>query len=236
MRKLLIVFLIIGWLCIQYPHVALKVLEVIKATLQQQTTKVDSDNAEQPQNSSNNLQVFAKQLAECCQPGPLVRKWVSRYENDSPINKLLNIYAELREKWRYQSDEGEQHQSCEYSLGRLGRRSLKTGTGDCEDFAVTMAALLAECNDLTTRLVLCRGQDNSQDGHAYCEVLIGSDISTSKPIIGRLGTHWKIDQVMYRLDSDGAVWVALDFNPPASLYRGLPYAFIHPDGTVQIIE
>jgi hypothetical protein len=229
MRKLVIIILITCWLCWRFPDVRHALLESLGRLFETPSSAVQQDATEQPVDSSRHLLTFAKQLAECSKPGPRVRAFVDGQKHNRPVDKLINLYAEIRERWQYVPDEGHQHQSCEYSVANW--------RGDCEDMSCLITAAADAANDITCRLVLCGGlKEEPNRGHAYAEALVAKDIETARPILARLGRAWQIEQISYRCDDDGSVWVALDFTPPSQIYQGKPYAFIHADGTVQIVE
>ena len=75
-------------------------------------------------------------------------------------------------------------------------------------------------DDLTCRLVLCRGERPTDPGHAYFEVLVSSELTTAEPSLRELANTWKIAKVAYRVDN--GIWISLDFAPPTEIYRGAP--------------
>lgn len=223
MRKLFVLLFLFLWVCWQNPSLfvwtQIQTKRIIEAVSQEFVGEIPNDK---PMESSSNLVIFARQLAACAKPGPRVRALAGSLSSKRPIEKLKETYSMLRRKWVYKADNGSQHQSAEYSI--------TSQKGDCEDFACLIFSMLKASDDLTCRLVLCRGEKPSEPGHAYCEVLVSSDLTAAEPLLRELADTWKIAKVAYRVDN--GIWISLDFAPPTELYRGAPYAYISEDGGV----
>ena len=177
---------------------------------------------------SNNREVRAKQLADCARPGSQVHKIMS--SGGSPLERLLQAYEKLRQRWTYRSDDidgvPESFQMAEDSLGSLG------WAGDCEDIGVVLMAC-AETISVPSRIAMHRGKSNDGPGHAYCEILIGDTYAQAEPLLRRLATEWKVPKLAYRQDTTG-VWLAFDFAVPQEHFTEGPLAFfIYPDGAVK---
>jgi hypothetical protein len=153
-----------------------------------------------------------------------------KYSGDYTIEQVSAIYDHLKENWHYLRDPRgvDYFKNASESLD-LGKRNGCVGVGDCDDFAILMAALVESIGG-TTRIILAR--NNSTGGHAYSEVYIGRLNTTGNQvdeIIGWLKPEYEADKIFTHIDTDTEeVWLNLDWgsdekgnaHPGGPFYQG----------------
>jgi tetratricopeptide (TPR) repeat protein len=97
---------------------------------------------------------------------------------------------------------------------KMGEKTDCSGVGDCDDFAILMAALVESVGG-TTRIILAR--NNTTGGHAYTEVYVGNLDAQNSPvenIINWLKQKYDTDRIYTHIDTDTKdVWLNLDWGP-----------------------
>ena len=152
------------------------------------------------------------------------------YPGDVTIDKVCAIYDYLKngnktmKGWAYISDplaNGEDQYANETI--KKGKEYARSGVGDCDDFAILMAALV-EFIGATPRIVLA---DNGRVGHAYTEVYIGnleSKDNQVEEIIQWLRDKYLLNNVYVHIDPETRhIWLNLDWGPDSK-------GFSHPGG------
>ena len=153
-----------------------------------------------------------------------------KYSGDYTIEQVSAIYDHLKENWHYLRDPRgvDYFKNASESLD-LGKKNGCVGVGDCDDFAILMAALVESIGG-TTRIILAR--NNSTGGHAYSEVYIGQLNTTGNQvdeIIGWLKQEYEADKIFTHIDTDTEeVWLNLDWgadekgnaHPGGPFYQG----------------
>ena len=104
-----------------------------------------------------------------------------------------------------------------------------SGVGDCDDFAILMAAMVESIGG-TTRIILAR--NNSTGGHAYSEIYLGSlsvQNNHIQEIIKWLEQKFSTNKIYTHIDTDTKdVWLNLDWgldekgtaHPGGPFYQG----------------
>jgi transglutaminase-like putative cysteine protease len=148
--------------------------------------------------------------------------WLAlKYPGDLPIDQIASIYGYLKngddskKGWGYVRDpRGIDYLRYANATLRAGDRSNCVGGGDCDDFAILMAALVESVGG-TTRIILAR--NNTTGGHAYTEVYIGQINATGsqvEPIIDWLKGKFNTGKIYTHIDTDTKdVWLNLDWGP-----------------------
>jgi hypothetical protein len=159
----------------------------------------------------------------------------AKYPGDHTIDRIASIYEYLKNGddskrgWRYVPDPRgiDYFMYANETLG-IGKELGCTGAGDCDDFAILMAALVESVGG-TTRIILAR--NNSTGGHAYAEVYLGRiDDSDSggqvEAIIDWLKEELDVDKIYTHIDTETKdVWLNLDWGPDekGSAHPGGPF-------------
>ncbi len=126
------------------------------------------------------------------------------------ISQICDIYTNLAENWNYVPDPRceEYFQYANETLSH-GRQSGRAGAGDCDDFAILMAAMV-ESIEGTTRVILAKRPGAA---HAYAEVYLGNMLKDNKveQIIGYLKLKYNKREINTHADLEtGDVWLNLD--------------------------
>lgn len=162
---------------------------------------------------------------------PLVRNeavaLVARYPGDYTIDQISLIYAYLKDDWRYVRDpRGIDYYMYANETLKVGEKADCVGAGDCDDFAILMAALVESIGG-TTRIVLAH--NNSTGGHSFTEVYLGrlsGEESHVTEVINWLKMSFKINKVYTHIDKDTKdVWLNLDWgaDEKGSAHPGGPF-------------
>jgi hypothetical protein len=144
-----------------------------------------------------------------------------KYPGDLTIDQITSIYNYLKngddskKGWGYVRDpRGLDYFSYANQTLRDGERANCVGGGDCDDFAILMAALIESVGG-TTRIILAR--NSTTGGHAYTEVYLGQLNATGSQvelIIDWLKGKFDIDKIYTHIDTDTKdVWLNLDWGP-----------------------
>jgi len=143
-----------------------------------------------------------------------------KYPGDLTIDQIASIYSYLKngdgskKGWGYVRDpRGIDYIRYANASLKLGDRANCVGGGDCDDFAILMAALVESIGG-TTRIILAR--NNTTGGHAYTEVYLGNLDASSRieDIINRLKEKFDTDKIYTHIDTDTKdVWLNLDWGP-----------------------
>jgi hypothetical protein len=113
-----------------------------------------------------------------------------KYSGDYTIEQVCAIYSDLKDDWHYVPDpRGMDYFSYANASLKVGEKSNCIGAGDCDDFAILMAALVESIRG-TTRIILAR--NNTTGGHAFTEVYIGQLDSQYNQV--ELITDWLKDK------------------------------------------
>jgi Leucine-rich repeat (LRR) protein len=142
-----------------------------------------------------------------------------KYPGDLTIDQIDSIYSYLKngddakKGWGYVRDpRGLDYFNYANASLRFGDRANCVGGGDCDDFAILMAALVESIGG-TTRIILAR--NNTTGGHAYTEVYLGQLNATGsqiETIINWLKQTYETDKIYTHIDTDTKdVWLNLDW-------------------------
>jgi len=156
---------------------------------------------------------------------------VARYPGDYTIDQISLIYTHLKDGWRYVRDpRGIDYYMYANETLKVGEKASCVGAGDCDDFAILMAALVESVGG-TTRIVLAH--NNSTGGHSFAEVYLGQlngEGSRVTEVIDWLKTNFNIDKIYTNVDTDTKdVWLNLDWgaDEKGNMHPGGP--FYHGD-------
>jgi hypothetical protein len=160
---------------------------------------------------------------------PTVRNLAADLAGRSPgefnVGQVCAIYDHLHSQWRYVNDPQR-----EEFLSSASNTLAANLSGDCDDFALLMNALLTAIGGHPR---ICLGWNRGgSEGHAFCEVLVGNATETTKQRVRRelllrygaqLGSCCH-----YRVDAANRLWLNLDWN---AHNPGGPY-YEHTEGVV----
>jgi tetratricopeptide (TPR) repeat protein len=145
----------------------------------------------------------------------------AKYPGDLTADQISSIYDYLKNGdgtkrgWSYVRDRRglDYFRYANESL-KLGERTDCSGVGDCDDFAILMAALVESVGG-TTRIILAR--NNTTGGHAYTEVYLGqldAQNTQVEAIIDWLKEKFDTGKIYTHIDTDTKdVWLNLDWGP-----------------------
>lgn len=128
----------------------------------------------------------------------------SLFPGEYNINQVCRIYDYIVDNWKYVSD------SSKKDNFRSASRSINNNlAGDCDDFAILMAALIESIGG-TARISLAY---NETSGHAFAEVLAVKDERKMQMIDEMISNYYSNNQfkVYCRTDSKGRCWLNLDW-------------------------
>ena len=138
------------------------------------------------------------------------------HPGDRTIDQVCSIYEylrygdEMRNKWAYVGDpRGLEYFS--YPQDTLSLTETRSGTGDCDDFAILISALIESIGG-QTRIVLA--YDDEGSGHVYSEVYLGrlgkTDQNAEKVILRTMRKY--SNNVYCHLNNEtNEVWLNLDW-------------------------
>lgn len=166
---------------------------------------------------------------------PLVRKealsLASKYPGDHTIDQTCSIYSYLkngndsRKGWSYVPDpRGVDYFMYANETLKIGKDGGSAGTGDCDDFAILMSALVESIGG-STRIIF--SQNKTMGGHAYAEVYLGqlnTQNSQVEAVLDWLKQKYDTDKIYTHIDTDTKdVWLNLDWSadhPGGPFYQG----------------
>lgn len=159
-------------------------------------------------------------------------KFAKKYPGGFNLDQVISIYKYVRNNWKYVDDpRGNEYFS-------PASRTIKLGlAGDCDDFAIVMAATLKAIG-AETRIVLAYGRPN---GHAYAEVNVGSNIDKAIRKIKSRYSFFFIPYVgdIYYRSSFGEHWINLDWfanHPGGEYFPSKNGLYVYPDGILRRIR
>ena len=130
----------------------------------------------------------------------LAVKLASKYPGERNIMQLQAMYSYVNSRWRYVSDP----QGFDYFA--YASETIKNNfAGDCDDYAILMAAL-GEAAGFRMRILFGCNEDEC---HAFPEAYLGPE-SNAKKLLQYLSYTFK-DTIHYRKDSNGDYWLSLDW-------------------------
>jgi tetratricopeptide (TPR) repeat protein len=121
--------------------------------------------------------------------------------------------------WIYKSDpNGQDYFAYASETLEIGKEIGSTGSGDCDDFAIVISALIESIGG-TTRMVTGCGNDGC---HAYSEVYLGKLDENTYSIMKDLMYAYGVEKIYTHIDeTTGNVWLNLDwwaYYPGGNLY------------------
>gem|GEM_PF-1666003 len=173
---------------------------------------------------------------------PITRSLAVRVaaEDDGPfrVEQVARIWKHVRLAWHYVNDP----RGTDY-YARASETITNDFAGDCDDFAITIAAMI-EAIGGRTRIVI---MDSAEGGHAYTEVCIeGPPTEISQKVARfyrrswdrRLGARPTQTLLHYRTDASCTMWLNLDWstNVIGGPYVEERYAVaVYADGTTETL-
>ena len=134
-----------------------------------------------------------------------------RFPGDHSVEQVCEIFEYLKNNWNYTGDPrcGEFYRYANQTI-RLGEEIGRAGAGDCDDFAILMAALIENIGG-TTKINLVYDE---WQGHAYTEVCIGKHNSNDNKVNKTstwLKKKYDVEKIYAHVDESGFVWLNLDW-------------------------
>lgn len=147
------------------------------------------------------------------------------------ICQICTIYDHLYKNWRYVNDPN----GLEYFSP--ASRTIKANlAGDCDDYAVLMAAMIAAIGG-STRIIIAW---NNDAGHAYAEVYMGSEKDLeahAEWIRNRYQSFF--EPIHYHKGRSGDCWLNLDWwskYPGGRFFEATSAIAVSLDGTYKVIK
>ncbi|MBC7173275.1 MAG: FHA domain-containing protein [Polyangiaceae bacterium] len=160
----------------------------------------------------------------------------SRASGPFSVDQVANLWSEVRLRWSYVNDP----RGAEY-FARASESIANGYAGDCDDFAITLAALITAIGG-QTRIVI---MESDKGGHAYAEACLEGtpdDVKTALVAHYRSsqarGGRKRVRAINYRTGERCAVWLNLDWSDevPGGPYEQERWAVaIYPDGTTETL-
>jgi len=188
----------------------------------------NAENLEYINDTSNSSQIteLKKLFDKMVEPyNPIVNKealrLAAKFPGELSIDQVCSIYNYLKygdsaaDGWKYVNDPRgpDQFRFANYTIVS-GKDASCSGIGDCDDFAILMAALLESIGG-TARVMLSHNDESG--GHAYTEVYLGnlsSNGNSIRSIIIKLMQKYNVEDVFVHINSEtGEVWLNLDWGP-----------------------
>lgn len=148
----------------------------------------------------------------------------AKYPGSYNIGQVCSIYDYVYSKWTYVSDPGRR----EY-FAKASESIQNDLRGDCDDFAILMAAAV-EAIGGKTRIIVA-------NGHAWAEVSIGYGASARETVIWiqrEYNSFWSgAPAIHYHEDSIGDRWLNLDWSashPGGPFHNASQGLVIYPNG------
>lgn len=140
------------------------------------------------------------------------RLLASEYPGDYTIEQVCSIYDNVSKSWNYIPDPiGREYYCYANETIKLGREVGLAGVGDCDDFAILMAALIGNIGGLT-RIVMAYG--GPYGNHAYTEVYLGkmnTENRNVERIIESLKEKYNTEDINCHINmSTDDTWLNLD--------------------------
>ena len=145
----------------------------------------------------------------------------SKYPGKYNIDQVCNIYDNIYKNWRYVNDP----RGHDY-FSRASETITNNLTGDCDDFAILMAATIESIGGRTRINIAVN--ENTGEAHAFTEVYFNDD---PEIILKSINSHYEnffqflfgipvVDKIHYTLGKPEGIWLNLDWN---SKYPGGEY-------------
>jgi len=146
---------------------------------------------------------------------------------DYTIEQVSAIYTYLKEDWHYVRDpRGVDYYMYANESLLVGKEAGCSGAGDCDDFAILMAAFIESIGG-TTRIILARNETTG--GHAYTEVYLGQLNSQNNQVdyaLKWLMQKHNTNKIFTHIETDTSeVWLNLDWgkDEKGNSHPGGPY-------------
>ena len=128
----------------------------------------------------------------------------SDFPGEYDIAQVCEIFDYVVGKWKYvnDADKGENYRSAS--------RTIANGlTGDCDDFAILIAALVESIGG-QTRISMAY---NEKSGHAFTEVLVTRKKEEMQRIVDEINKLYKTRKfkIHYKIEQNGECWLNLDW-------------------------
>lgn len=128
----------------------------------------------------------------------------SKFPGEYNIAQVCNIFDHIVKKWKYVND------SDKMENYRSASRTINNNlSGDCDDFAILLSALIESIGG-HTRISFAY---NEQGGHAFTEVLVAKNKQEMKDVIDDINTLYRRKKfnINYTTDKNGRCWINLDW-------------------------
>ncbi|HEY3249504.1 MAG TPA: hypothetical protein VGK25_00155 [Ignavibacteria bacterium] len=136
------------------------------------------------------------------------------YPGGYSVAQACAVFDYLFNNWIYMRDPGGKDYFEEASIG------VKTLTGDCDDYAITMVSLLGALGG--DGRIIC------VSGHAYPELYVGKNLTEDdlNDLLKSIKNYYQpnrkvyVNKMHYHKDSDNTVWLNLDWqeNYPGGMF------------------
>jgi len=131
-------------------------------------------------------------------------KLARKHHGNFNIGQICSVYDYLVKNWKYVND------TRNLEVFRKASKTIELDlSGDCDDFAILMSALLESING-ETRISFAYG---SSESHAFAEVFIANNEDQIKEVTKQLNKYYKNKKLKlnYSKDKNGRYWLNLDW-------------------------
>lgn len=128
----------------------------------------------------------------------------SRFPGEYNIAQVCRIHDYIVKKWKYVSDSDKQE------IFRSASRTIQNDfAGDCDDFAILMAALIESIGG-DVRISFAQ---NQEEGHAFAEVYATDKEEEMQILVDDMSRLYEAEnfEIKYYVDERGGCWLNLDW-------------------------
>lgn len=128
----------------------------------------------------------------------------SQFPDEYNVAQVCQIYDYIVSNWKYVNDSDKMENL------RSASRTINNGlAGDCDDFAILLAALIESIGG-DARISFAY---NNEGGHAFTEILATEKEEDMQGITDKINALYRTDQfkIHYWVDDDGKCWLNLDW-------------------------
>jgi len=149
----------------------------------------------------------------------------AKYPGNYSISQICQIWEDVKPNWKYVNDPAGSDYFAPAS------QSIGNGlAGDCDDFAIVMAALIQAIGG-GTRVVSGFAEPS---GHAWAEVYVGNQQdSKCQSVLQSVARRYHTAEIYTHADADGGLWMNLDWSashPGGPFYNASSYLLVRSSG------
>jgi hypothetical protein len=159
----------------------------------------------------------------------LAVRLAAQHQGTFRVEQVAAIWDHVHGRWRYVNDP----RGNEY-FARASESIANNFSGDCDDYAVTLASMVGAIGGRTRVVVM----ESPRGGHAYTEVCLEDPPVTVGQKLARYYHRSAAGTIHYRTSQDCPVWMTLDWNAsvPGGAYETESWAVaVYADGHTETL-